>query len=94
MVTRLDLGEANEKFIRDEVESGNYASDSEVIRDALQQLQEKKQMEQLRELIAVGDRQIGNGEVTPYSPEMLKQITQQAIQNAKSGLPIKDEVKP
>ena len=56
--TSLSLGEHWETFVRNEVASGRYGSASEVVRDALRTLEERKsKLEALREHLAQGARQ-------------------------------------
>lgn len=67
--TSLSLGEHWEVFIRNEVSSGRYGSASEVVRDALRALEERKtKLEVLRAHLADGAAQAARGEfVENYS---------------------------
>lgn len=69
--TSLSLGRHWEMFIRQEVESGRYDSASDVVRDALRTLEERKRrMDALRTHLADGARQSGRGEyVEPFAIE-------------------------
>ncbi len=71
--TSLSLGEHWETFIRNELASGRYGSASEVIREALRTLEERKaRMEALRVHLAEGAAQAARGEfVEPYSLDQL-----------------------
>lgn len=65
--TSITLSEHFNTFIGEQVESGRFQSTSEVIRAALRLLEEDtKQLEKLRELISVGERQADNGEFVDY----------------------------
>jgi len=56
--TSLSLGGHWEEFIRSEVTSGRYSSASEVIRDALRELEDRgKRLEALRAHLAEGAEQ-------------------------------------
>lgn len=56
--TSLSLGEHWEVFIRNEVASGRYGSASEVVRDALRAMEERKsKLEVLRTHLAQGAQQ-------------------------------------
>jgi antitoxin ParD1/3/4 len=67
--TSLSLGEHWESFIKNEVASGRYGSASEVVRDALRTLEERKyKLEALRAHLAQGSMQAARGEfVEDYS---------------------------
>lgn len=56
--TSLSLGDHWEAFIRAEISSGRYASASEVVRDALRELEDRgKRLEALRAHLAEGAEQ-------------------------------------
>lgn len=69
--TSLSLGEHWEIFIRNEVASGRYGSASEVVRDALRSLEERRsKLEALRTHLRQGAAQAERGEfVEDYSIE-------------------------
>jgi len=71
--TSLSLGEHWEIFIRNEVASGRYGSASEVVRDALRAMEERKsKLEVLRTHLAQGAQQAGAGEfVEEFSMDAL-----------------------
>lgn len=61
--TSLSLGEHWEAFIKNEISSGRYGSASEVVRDALRTLEERKQkLEVLRSHLAQGAGQADEGQ--------------------------------
>lgn len=56
--TSLSLGDHWEAFIKNEISSGRYGSASEVVRDALRTLEERKQkLDVLKAHLAQGARQ-------------------------------------
>ncbi len=56
--TSLSLGEHWEVFIKNEISSGRYGSASEVVRDALRSMEERKsKLEALRNHLAQGEKQ-------------------------------------
>ena len=60
--TSLSLGEHWEVFIKNEVVSGRYGSASEVVRDALRCMEERKsKLDALRAHLSDGARQASNG---------------------------------
>ena len=71
--TSLSLGEHWEVFIRSEVASGRYGSASEVVRDALRNMEERKtKLEALRAHLDEGAQQARRGEfVENYSIKAL-----------------------
>ncbi|MGO1394188.1 MAG: type II toxin-antitoxin system ParD family antitoxin [Halomonas sp.] len=71
--TSLSLGEHWEVFIRNEVSSGRYGSASEVVRDALRAMEERKsKLEVLRTHLAQGAKQASAGEfVDEFSMDAL-----------------------
>lgn len=71
--TSLSLGEHWEVFIRNEVASGRYGSASEVVRDALRGMEERKtKLEALRAHLDEGTHQARRGEfVEAYSIKSL-----------------------
>jgi len=71
--TSLSLGEHWEVFIRNEVASGRYGSASEVVRDALRAMEERKsKLEVLRTHLAQGAQQASAGEfVEEFSMDAL-----------------------
>jgi antitoxin ParD1/3/4 len=61
--TSLSLGEHWEVFIKNEISSGRYGSASEVVRDALRSMEERKsKIEALRSHLAQGAQQAKAGE--------------------------------
>jgi antitoxin ParD1/3/4 len=62
--TSLSLGEHWEAFIKNEIASGRYGSASEVVRDALRTLEERKsKLDALRAHLAQGAIQADKGDV-------------------------------
>ena len=77
--TSLSLGEHWEVFIKNEVASGRYGSASEVVRDALRTLEERKtKLAALRIHLAEGAAQAERGEfVTLSLDEMLRKFREE-----------------
>ncbi len=71
--TSLSLGEHWEVYIKNEVVSGRYGSASEVVRDALRAMEERKsKLDALRSHLAQGAEQAGAGEfVNDFSMDTL-----------------------
>ena len=61
--TSLTLGTHWEDFIKSEIETGRYGSASEVVRDALRQMEERKEkLTALQNFLAEGAAQAERGE--------------------------------
>jgi len=71
--TSLSLGEHWETFIKNEIASGRYGSASEVVRDALRGMEERKaKLEALRAYLKEGAEQAQRGEfVNHYAIDKL-----------------------
>jgi antitoxin ParD1/3/4 len=66
--TSLTLGDHWEKFIRNEVSSGRYGSASEVIREALREMEIKKtKLDALRAHLVIGEEQARAGKFAENS---------------------------
>lgn len=74
--TSLSLGQHWESFIKNEVSSGRYGSASEVVRDALRNLEEhKSKLDALRSHLQEGELQAERGEFVNQSlDEMLTEF--------------------
>jgi len=74
--TSLSLGEHWEVFIKNEVKSGRYGSASEVVRDALRNLEERKsKLNALRTHLSEGEGQALREEfITDSLDEMLAEF--------------------
>ncbi|MGL6158953.1 type II toxin-antitoxin system ParD family antitoxin [Microbulbifer sp.] len=71
--TSMTLGSHWETFIRNQLESGRYGSASEVVRDALRQMEERQsKLEALREHLSEGMAQAQRGEFSDLTPEGIK----------------------
>lgn len=71
--TSLSLGEHWEVFIKNQISSGRYGSASEVVRDALRSMEERKsKLEALRSHLAQGAQQAKMGKfVDDFSMDAL-----------------------
>jgi len=68
--TSFSLGEHWETFIKNEIASGRYGSASEVVRDALRTLEERRtKLEALRTHLAEGAEQAARKEYVDQSRE-------------------------
>ncbi len=63
-----------EKIVAERVTSGRYASASEVIREALRLLEERDQLNQLREEVRRGLEQLDQGRHQPFDEQALNRV--------------------
>ena len=66
-----------EKIVAERVTSGRYASASEVIREALRLLEERDQLNQLREEVRLGLEQLDHGRHRPFDDQAVNCIKRQ-----------------
>lgn len=91
----INLTPEMEEFLQRKVETGFYSNASDVIRDAIRRMRaEDERLASIRAAIAVGDRQLDNGEGRPYTAESLDRITTNAITNAKKNKKVNPDVTP
>ncbi len=67
----IRLSEDREQFVRSLLQGGRYASEHEVIEEALRLLEERDEQAKLAELrreIAIGIEQADRGELAPFDP--------------------------
>jgi putative addiction module CopG family antidote len=80
----IEFAAVDEKFIKESVKNGIFRSEAEAVRDAVRRARERQEekQERLLEALRLGDADIAAGRVTPYTPELLKEIEQEARQHA------------
>lgn len=88
------LGEHFDTFVREQVATGRYANASEVVRDALRVLEDQVRLQSLKQLVAEGMEQYERGEFIDWTPDFMEQISKEADEDERLGLPIPDHVKP
>ncbi len=89
------LTEKDREFIKSQVGMGYYASEIEVVRDALRRLREKTEAEKhlyLRAMAQKGHEQLNRGEGELLDKSGMDKIAEEALEYFESGKPIKDEV--
>lgn len=83
-----------EELIRSKVASGRYRDADEVIREALELLDEHEQAERLRAALAIGEEQFERGEYVEYTPDFFEQAKREAREQAKRGHKVNPDVLP
>ena len=75
-----------EAIVSRRVESGRYHDASEVVHEALRQLEEReRRLDELRAALAIGEEQIARGELVEWTPELAAEIWVEAKEAAKAG---------
>jgi len=83
-----------EAVIQQKVASGRYTSASEVVREALQLLDEREQFHRLKAAIDVGRAEIARGEGVPWSLTSMAELSREADEEDQRGLPLDDDHYP
>ena len=92
----IELPPVDERYIKGKVAEGYFTNVSEAVRHAIRRMREIEETQKtlaFQALIAVGLEQAERGQVVPYTPELFENIIKQAAENARLGLPVKNEVK-
>lgn len=76
---QVNLDPQLEAFVREQVESGHFATKAEVVGEALRPLDEHNRLWRLRAAAATGFAQLERGEGIPYSPELFEEIKRRAF---------------
>lgn len=90
----IQLSPEAEARVRDLIERGGYEDAEAVVDEALRVLEERNQYVRLKAAIAIGVEQVERGEAVEWTPDFFDRLTREAIELARSGKPIKDEVRP
>jgi antitoxin ParD1/3/4 len=72
-------------MIRERVESGCYASATDVVGEALRLLDERDRLEHLRSLLAVGLEQSRRGETVEFTPQLIEELGRRAMERYCRG---------
>ena len=84
-----------EAMIRAKIDSGEYADASDVVSDALRLLEaHDRRIRALQADIAEGFAQVERGESVELTQERMDGIMERARENARTGKPVKDAVRP
>ncbi len=88
---RINLGKPYEDYINTLVESGFYASATEVIRDALRQKMndtDERRKATIYKMVEQARQSIREGKYREWNGDLLESLHQEAIDDAKAGKPI------
>jgi antitoxin ParD1/3/4 len=95
MTMHVNLSSEMETYIKGKVASGFYGNATEVIRDAIRQMQTaESRLAAWQTAIAKGEASLDRGEGVAYTPELMESITQTAINTMHSDHPLNPDVLP
>ena len=91
----IALPEHIRRFVEQEVASGRFEDEQQVIVAALEWMADDRRIppDVLAELIAEPLAQIERGEGQEWTPELWKKIKEDAIRNTERGYKVRDEIK-
>ncbi|MEM6602826.1 MAG: hypothetical protein AAF621_02140 [Pseudomonadota bacterium] len=84
----IRFSDIDDAFIKETVEQGFYLSETELVRDAVRRMREWMKGEhsnRFKEAVAKGQQEIVEGKTVTYTPDLMRQIKQEAIKKAESG---------
>jgi antitoxin ParD1/3/4 len=82
-------------YIKAKVESGYYSNATEMVRDAVRRMREQDDHHgRLLAALEIGERDITAGRTVPYTPDLLKQVEQEARTHAADNRPSNPDVVP
>lgn len=81
-------------LIRRKIESGRFRDATDVVSEALRQMDEQDRLEQLRAMIDEADAEIARGEFVEWTPGFMARLIREAEADERHGRPIPDHVKP
>ncbi len=83
-----------EELIRRKVESGMYGNASEVVREALRQMEARDRHQRLRAAIAEADAEIERGEEDALTPELVEKMKEEGERMVREGIAPDPDVCP
>ena len=81
----VDMIHRLKAMIREKVESCRYLHESNVVREALELMDERDRLADLRAALAIGQEQIDRGETVVYTPELRQELKREAKRLAQAG---------
>ncbi len=84
-----------QRFVEQEVESGRFENEQQVIVTALESMADDRRIdpEVLQGLIAEPLAQVERGETIPWSNDLMDRLSREAESNAKRGHQVSDDIK-
>jgi Arc/MetJ-type ribon-helix-helix transcriptional regulator len=81
----IELSPKHQDIIRDMVESGSFSDETEVIETALDLLDDRNRLAELRQSLIEADEAIERGEGSVWGPELIARIRAKAREMVASG---------
>lgn len=92
---QVQLSPDLEALVQEKLESGGYGDASDVIEEALRLLAEhERRFRQLGADVAEGFAQIERGQSVLLTEEHMDTLMQRAVEKARRGKPINDDIRP
>ncbi len=91
----INFPPVDDAYIKTKVESGYYSNATEMVRDAVRRMREQDdQHARLLAALEAGERDLAAGRTVPYTPDLLKQVEQEARTQAANKRPANPDVIP
>jgi len=91
----IHISEKTQKQVDELLASGRYANSEEVVASAIKLLSsQERKLAWLKAELKIAQDQIDRGELIEFTREYADSLKQRAIENARSGKPVRDAVKP
>ena len=89
----INFPPVDDNYIKAKVEGGYYSNATEMVRDAVRRMREQdSQVGQLLAALEKGERDISAGRTVAYTPDVLKEIEQEARTHAANNRPANPDV--
>jgi putative addiction module CopG family antidote len=79
-----------EALIQKNVDSGRFSDATEVIEEAVRQMDERDRVERLRASLVAADERIDRGEGVDWTPEHMERLIRESAEDSRNGVPIPD----
>jgi antitoxin ParD1/3/4 len=84
----IRFADTDTKFMKSAVQEGLYTSETELVRDAVRRLREQQMhISPVFQAVMKGEQAIREGRTREFTPEVMEEIFQRGIKQAKAGEP-------
>ena len=90
----ITLSPHAEALIQERLESGHYANADEVIEAAVTLLEARERFERLRASLIEADKQVREGNVLEWTPELRQRLRDEADEMDRQDVPLDPDVCP